>query len=85
MSRLISHLRARPRLAVAQSEGAATVLAIVVVASVVSLLGIVAAPTADVSVSSSPMRRLVLLQALLSLAFNTAVLAFTIPRAASLF
>jgi uncharacterized membrane protein len=45
----------------------------------------VAAQTADVSVTSSPMRRLVLLQALLSFAFNTAILAFTINIAASMF
>jgi uncharacterized membrane protein len=44
-----------------------------------------AAQTADVCVTSSPMRRLVLLQALLSFAFNTAILAFTINLAASLF
>lgn len=155
------HTRLR-RIAVAQSEGAATVLAIVIVAALVSLAGIVAelaaaklpgaphavphvlfalatvtgswllvpvmftltyasaycaspgggmnfphddpsfephygdflyfAPTiavasqtADVSVSTRRMRRLVLLQSLLSFVFNTAILAFTINVAASLF
>ena len=156
------HSRLR-RIAVAQAEGAATVLAIVSVASVVSLLGIVAelsaaklpgAPhalphvafalatvagswlllptifaltyasvyyrashgsglqfpgadesfkpdygdflyfsftiavasqTADVSVSTQAMRRLVLLQSLLSFAFNTAILALTVNIAASMF
>jgi uncharacterized membrane protein len=151
------------RVAAAQAEGAATVLAIVIVASVVSLLGIVvelsaaklpgarhalphlafalatvtgswlllptvftltyasvyyrtergsglqfpgaddgfkpdyvdflyfsftiavAAQTADVNVSTPAMRRLVLLQSLLSFAFNTAILAFTVNIAASMF
>jgi uncharacterized membrane protein len=45
----------------------------------------VAAQTADVSVTTPSMRRLVLLQALLSFAFNTAILAFTINIAASMF
>ena len=45
----------------------------------------VASQTADVSVTTSPMRRLVLAQALLSFAFNTAILAFTVNVAASLF
>ncbi len=45
----------------------------------------VAGQTADVSVSTSAMRRLVLLQSVLSFAFNTAILAFTINIAASLF
>lgn len=45
----------------------------------------VASQTADVSVSTSPMRRLVLMQSLLSFAFNTAILAFTINIAASMF
>jgi uncharacterized membrane protein len=45
----------------------------------------VASQTADVSVTSSKMRRLVLAQSLLSFAFNTAILAFTINVAASLF
>jgi uncharacterized membrane protein len=154
------HLR---RVAMAQAEGAATVLTIVVVASVVSLLGImvelsaaklpgaphalphvafalatvagtwlllptmfaltyaslyhraphgaglefpsadtgfkpdygdflyfsitiaVASQTADVSVSSSAMRRFVLLQSLMSFVFNTAILAFTVNVAASMF
>lgn len=40
--------------------------------------------TSDVTVSSRPMRRLVLLQALLSFAFNTGVLALTINILASL-
>jgi uncharacterized membrane protein len=44
-----------------------------------------AAQTADVAITSSPMRRLVLLQALLSFAFNTAILALTVNLAASLF
>jgi uncharacterized membrane protein len=156
------HARLR-RIAVAQAEGAATVLTIVIVASIVSLLGIVAeltaaklpgahhalphlmfalatvagawlllptvftltyaslyyraahgtglrfpgaddafrpdygdflyfsftiavaAQTADVSVSTSAMRRLVLLQSVLSFAFNTAILAFTVNIAASMF
>ena len=45
----------------------------------------VASQTADVTISTRPMRRLVLLQALLSFAFNTTILAFTINIAASLF
>ncbi len=45
----------------------------------------VAAQTADVSVSSTEMRRLVLLQALLSFVFNTAILALTINIAAGMF
>lgn len=45
----------------------------------------VASQTADVSVSTQAMRRLVLLQSVLSFAFNTAILAFTINIAASLF
>ena len=45
----------------------------------------VASQTADVSVTSRSLRRLVLLQSLLSFAFNTAILAFTINVAASLF
>ncbi len=45
----------------------------------------VASQTADVSVSTQAMRRLVLLQSLLSFAFNTAILAFTVNIAASMF
>ena len=45
----------------------------------------VASQTADVSIDSPAMRRLVLMQALLSFAFNTAVLAFSINIAASMF
>jgi uncharacterized membrane protein len=45
----------------------------------------VASQTADVSVSTQAMRRLVLLQSVLSFVFNTAILAFTINIAASLF
>ncbi|MDO9313853.1 MAG: DUF1345 domain-containing protein [Burkholderiaceae bacterium] len=45
----------------------------------------VASQTADVSVTTQMMRRLVLLQSVLSFAFNTAILAFTINIAASLF
>jgi uncharacterized membrane protein len=45
----------------------------------------VASQTADVSVTGRPMRRLVLLQSLLSFVFNTAILAFTVNVAASLF
>lgn len=45
----------------------------------------VAAQTADVSVSTPAMRRLVLAQSVLSFAFNTAILAFTINIAASMF
>ena len=45
----------------------------------------VASQTADVSVTSRGLRRLVLLQSLLSFAFNTAILAFTVNVAASLF
>lgn len=45
----------------------------------------VASQTSDVSVSARPMRRLVLLQSVLSFAFNTAILAFSINIAASLF
>jgi uncharacterized membrane protein len=45
----------------------------------------VASQTADVAISTRPMRRLVLLQAVLSFVFNTTILAFTINIAASLF
>ncbi len=45
----------------------------------------VAAQTADVSITSRPMRRLVLLQAVLSFVFNTTVLALAINIAAGLF
>ena len=45
----------------------------------------VASQTADVAVTSRSMRRLVLVQALLSFAFNTTILALTINIAASLF
>ena len=45
----------------------------------------VAAQTADVSVSSRAMRRLTLTQSVLAFVFNTAVLAFSINIAASLF
>ena len=45
----------------------------------------VAAQTADVSVTSRRMRRLVLAQAVLSFAFNTVILAFSVNIAASLF
>ena len=45
----------------------------------------VASQTADVSISTPSMRRLVLLQSVLSFAFNTAILAFTINIAASMF
>lgn len=44
----------------------------------------VASQTADVAVTAPAMRRLVLLQSLLSFAFNTAILAFTVNIAASL-
>ncbi len=45
----------------------------------------VASQTADVSITSRPMRKLVLMQSVLSFAFNTAVLAFGINMAAQLF
>ena len=45
----------------------------------------VASQTADVAISNRPMRRLVLLQSVLSFVFNTTILAFTINIAASLF
>jgi uncharacterized membrane protein len=45
----------------------------------------VAFQTADISVTTQPMRRLVLLQSILSFGFNTAILAFTINIAASMF
>ena len=45
----------------------------------------VASQTADVNVSTQAMRRLVLLQSVLSFGFNTAILAFTINIAASMF
>jgi uncharacterized membrane protein len=45
----------------------------------------VASQTADVAITTRPMRRLVLLQAVLSFVFNTTILAFTINIAASLF
>ncbi len=44
----------------------------------------VASQTADVAVSTRAMRRLVLLQSVLSFVFNTTILAFTINIAASL-
>ncbi len=45
----------------------------------------VASQTADVNVSTPAMRRVVLLQALISFGFNTAILAFTVNIAASMF
>ncbi len=45
----------------------------------------VASQTADVAISSSAMRRLVLMQSLLSFMFNTTILALTVNIAASLF
>jgi uncharacterized membrane protein len=45
----------------------------------------VASQTADVAIATRPMRRLVLLQSVLSFVFNTTILAFTINIAASLF
>lgn len=45
----------------------------------------VAAQTSDVCVSTPAMRRLVLMQSVLAFAFNTAILAFTINIAASMF
>jgi uncharacterized membrane protein len=45
----------------------------------------VASQTADVSVTTPRMRRLVLTQSVFSFAFNTAILAFTINIAASMF
>ena len=45
----------------------------------------VASQTADISVTTQAMRRLVLLQSLLAFGFNTAVLAFTVNLAASMF
>ena len=45
----------------------------------------VACQTADVTITNRPMRRLVLLQSVLSFVFNTTILAFTINIAASLF
>ena len=45
----------------------------------------VASQTSDVAVTNRSMRRLVLLQSVLSFAFNTTILAFTINIAASLF
>ena len=45
----------------------------------------VASQTSDVTVTTRPMRRLVLLQAMLSFIFNTMILAFSINMAASLF
>lgn len=45
----------------------------------------VASQTADVAVTSQPMRRLVVVQSLLSFGFNTAILAFTVNIAASMF
>jgi len=44
----------------------------------------VASQTSDVAVIGTPMRRLVLLQSVLSFGFNTAVLAFTINLAAQM-
>lgn len=51
----------------------------------VSMTIAVACQTADVAVTTPSMRRFVLLQSLLSFAFNAAILAFTINIAASLF
>lgn len=45
----------------------------------------VASQTADVVITNRPMRRLVLLQSVLSFVFNATILAFTINIAASLF
>jgi uncharacterized membrane protein len=45
----------------------------------------VASQTADVSITSRQMRRLVLVQALLSFVFNTTILGFTVNISASLF
>ena len=45
----------------------------------------VASQTADISITSSAMRRLVLVQSLLSFFFNAAILAFSINIAASMF
>lgn len=45
----------------------------------------VASQTADIAVGSPAMRRLVLLHAIVSFAFNTAILAFAINVAASMF
>jgi uncharacterized membrane protein len=45
----------------------------------------VASQTADVAVDNPAMRRLVLLHSVLSFAFNTAILAFTVNIAASMF
>ena len=45
----------------------------------------VASQTADVAITTRPMRRLALLQSVLSFVFNTTILAFTINIAASLF
>ena len=45
----------------------------------------VASQTSDVAVTTRPMRRLVLLQSVLSFIFNTMILAFSINMAASLF
>ena len=45
----------------------------------------VASQTSDVNVTTRAMRRLVLLQSVLSFAFNTAILALTVNIAASLF
>lgn len=45
----------------------------------------VTAQTSDVAVSSRPMRRLVLAHSILSFAFNTTILAFSINAAASFF
>lgn len=44
----------------------------------------VASQTSDVTISTRPMRRLVLLQSVLSFVFNTTILAFTVNIAASL-
>ncbi len=45
----------------------------------------VASQTADVNIATPRMRRLVMLQSVFSFAFNTAILAFTINIAASMF
>lgn len=45
----------------------------------------VASQTADVTVVTAPMRRLVLLQSVMSFGFNTAILAFSVNIAAGMF
>lgn len=104
MKRIVSHLRAHPRLMLAAAVGVLAALAApgitnpvtrallgwnlsvwLYLVSVAWIMAHAGPERVSVIVSTRAMRRLVLLQALLSFAFNTSILAFTINIAASLF